>query len=85
MPFLNQQDHPRVCGENTALILQTQNEKGSPPRVRGKLNVGHMDSWADRITPACAGKTEQKGEHERDGQDHPRVCGENGTSWKTGM
>ena len=32
---------------------------------------------ADRITPACAGKTPCPGERHRRGQDHPRVCGEN--------
>ena len=50
-------DHPRVCGENYISFHVLPVQIGSPPRVRGKLNVGHMDSWADRITPACAGKT----------------------------
>ena len=30
-------DHPRVCGENRNLLPAGSEERGSPPRVRGKL------------------------------------------------
>ena len=31
-------DHPRLCGEKTALIACPQSEAGSPPPMRGKGN-----------------------------------------------
>ena len=50
-------DHPRVCGENTLRTNHNLSESGSPPRVRGKQRLGGLREMADRITPACAGKT----------------------------
>ena len=50
------QDHPRVCGEKDALSDVMQAHRGSPPRVRGKVNDLTGDADALRITPACAGK-----------------------------
>ena len=32
------QDHPRACGENLAVLVLSAAEKGSPPRMRGKLS-----------------------------------------------
>ena len=51
------QDHPRVCGENYFFLPFTKQHKGSPPRVRGKLDLRMLFRYYDRITPACAGKT----------------------------
>ena len=31
-------DHPRVCGENSVSAIHASPVRGSPPRVRGKLN-----------------------------------------------
>ena len=71
------EDHPRVCGENSGLVAMPDGKTGSPPRVRGKQAKQVCEQLAMRITPACAGKTlaEPVGHQLR--EDHPRVCGEN--------
>ena len=51
------EDHPRVCGENQSLVLVVTMIMGSPPRVRGKLSILAYEIGCRRITPACAGKT----------------------------
>ena len=51
------EDHPRVCGENPFLIFASKVFIGSPPRVRGKPVVCRRKHLPERITPACAGKT----------------------------
>ena len=50
-------DHPRVCGENYELANEDDFNKGSPPRMRGKLCELVDDAEKKRITPAYAGKT----------------------------
>ena len=50
-------DHPRVCGENSYRALSRLPRRGSPPRVRGKLEPDDEEDDEERITPACAGKT----------------------------
>ena len=70
-------DHPRVCGENYAVIQLAIGKLGSPPRVRGKLKGLINDGVAQRITPACAGKTLSLELVYIAAEDHPRVCGEN--------
>ena len=73
-------DHPRVCGENRTLFSDIFRIRGSPPRVRGKQrNLSRLLSQC-RITPACAGKTPFALLSPCRLADHPRVCGENGTS-----
>ena len=69
-------DHPRMCGEkkppkNFSIVI-----KGSPPHVRGKVEV-HCRCVLDvRITPACAGKRWQNMRARCSAKDHPRMCGE---------
>ena len=76
-PSLSQQDHPRVCGENKIDVTIAYRDQGSPPRVRGK-HVERLHKLAsDRITPACAGKTNRNFGSRIAVKDHPRVCGEN--------
>ena len=70
-------DHPRVCGENNPMYGRHHSAKGSPPRVRGKLRDEYQDKYPERITPACAGKTQRVCESVIRSKDHPRVCGEN--------
>ena len=72
-----QGDHPRVCGENACANNLVRDTLGSPPRVRGKLRKIHRMLAAQRITPACAGKTQAGCGHRKLHRDHPRVCGEN--------
>ena len=50
-------DHPRVCGENIYHPQYEELRHGSPPRVRGKLELFEVFVPHMRITPACAGKT----------------------------
>ena len=52
-----QRDHPRACGENISLSVHWIAQRGSPPRMRGKLVSSGQVSQAQRITPAHAGKT----------------------------
>ncbi len=53
-------DHPRMCGEHSARILEDSKVVGSSPHVRGAL----VGSFAFRlflgIIPACAGSTLRK-------------------------
>ena len=73
-------DHPRVCGEKQVMSDEYSVRRGSPPRVRGKAgDVGRVQC-AQRITPACAGKSCIMRLKVFLVQDHPRVCGEK--DWK---
>ena len=50
---------------------------GSPPQVRGKLDMELFQAHYNRITPAGAGKTYHAELFPRKLEDHPRRCGEN--------
>ena len=69
-------DHPRVCGEKCYPNNHLQGNKGSPPRVRGKVAQNKGYKIATRITPACAGKSAGAYPADIVVEDHPRVCGE---------
>ena len=49
-------DHPRVCGEKRLVLDLMTKYEGSPPRVRGKVNVPLFPDLFFGITPAHAGK-----------------------------
>ena len=50
-------DHPRVCGEKGGELAVDTDEKGSPPRMRGKgVGVQKVAALVG-ITPAYAGKS----------------------------
>ena len=51
------EDHPRRCGENSAVINLRNVVVGSPPQVRGKPDKFGSTTQYVRITPAGAGKT----------------------------
>ncbi len=53
----NQQDHPRVCGEQSFTHTARTKSPGSPPRVRGTVVYIHNLYETPRITPACAGNS----------------------------
>ena len=72
-------DHPRVCGEKAALPGISWTEKGSPPRVRGKVRKHRSVIRELGITPACAGKRDIQSSDAVRLRDHPRVCGEKRT------
>jgi len=70
------QDHPRVCGEKLYTPCVIAPSVGSPPRMRGKGYDVVSRLCRVRITPACAGKSEQCGGTGTTDWDHPRMCGE---------
>ena len=70
-------DHPRACGENAAEMLSGSRFEGSPPRMRGKPDLGYFFRRVKGITPAHAGKTRRVARKEMPERDHPRACGEN--------
>ena len=81
-------DHPRVCGEKCIPLTRGHGRQGSPPRMRGKVQLGEIDLQDIWITPAYAGKSLLKLLHHVGLRDHPRVCGEkayslviNGSEW----
>ena len=74
--FTSERDHPRVCGEKGGPHRAGHPPRGSPPRVRGKAEWENLIGSDVRITPACAGKREQRGSNSQWLKDHPRVCGE---------
>ena len=53
-------DHPRMCGEKLMRLFVAKSRRGSPPHVRGKAVFGFTVFLYARITPACAGKREDK-------------------------
>ena len=65
-----------MCGEKVARLSAMLMPVGSPPRVRGKVQVCSGVVSEQRITPACAGKRFLESVHNRQKEDHPRVCGE---------
>ena len=50
------EDHPRVCGEKMLTGDTTDEETGSPPRMRGKAFLRQCRNGCIGITPAYAGK-----------------------------
>ena len=69
--------HPRACGENIRRLRGGPGERGSSPRVRGKLVLAHRVRRARGLIPARAGKTVGwRGAHWTP-TAHPRACGEN--------
>ena len=69
-------DHPRVCGEKASLMLASDAELGSPPRMRGKVREIKTGKSRRGITPAYAGKRHGEAQKQNYSKDHPRVCGE---------
>ena len=50
-------DHPRLCGEKLNSGSKCKFQSGSPPPMRGKVNIPEYNETLDRITPAYAGKS----------------------------
>ena len=80
-------DHPRVCGEKASLMLASDAELGSPPRMRGKVREIKTGKSRRGITPAYAGKRRRCCAFRWLPWDHPRVCGEKSSvlSGKVGL
>ena len=69
-------DHPRICGEKAKRHCPLGELVGSPPHMRGKVNVHGAQRLKLGITPAYAGKSGRKADHHPRWRDHPRICGE---------
>ena len=65
-----------MCGEKMMKAGSNCAMLGSPPRMRGKAELGHAQQLLSGITPAYAGKSLKFCERCALGKDHPRVCGE---------
>ena len=65
-----------MCGEKSVDVDIFDDDKGSPPRVRGKDAPVHRFVKIHGITPACAGKSMIVLAVFMLPGDHPRVCGE---------
>ena len=70
------EDHPRVGGEKLLFQFGVRYPLGSPPRGRGKVDVGIPMLAPVRITPAWAGKSAVSSARAGSNKDHPRVGGE---------
>ena len=70
------QDHPCVCGEKTYIYTSRSLARGSPLRMRGKVQSVFTVQMTNRITPAYAGKRATSGQTLLASTDHPCVCGE---------
>ena len=73
------EDHPRVCGEKEQREKSSLCQKGSPPRMRGKVRAKLAFARYSGITPAYAGKSQTYCFRSFLPGDHPRVCGEKGS------
>ena len=69
-------DHPRACGEKFRCCGCGSSLQGSPPRVRGKDQLGGRVDTEKGITPARAGKSCPWRPRAILPRDHPRACGE---------
>ena len=76
-------DHPRACGEKLPCMRGFAWAKGSPPRMRGKVQAQQQRQPPSRITPAHAGKSIFQRVVAPADKDHPRACGEKSlTPWR---
>ena len=73
-------DHPRLRGEQVALVLQVAPQQGSPPLARGTVILQNSHAVARGITPACAGNRTARHKHTGGAWDHPRLRGEQRTA-----
>ena len=76
-------DHPRMCGEHLTGGRIFAAHSGSSPHVRGTRNARYPKTSGAGIIPACAGNTPNSLGPMRLCRDHPRMCGEHVSGWKT--
>ena len=65
-----------MCGEHGERALSVFAESGSSPHVRGAPDAVCRELRGGGIIPACAGSTMGVRSRQRQGRDHPRMCGE---------
>ena len=78
-------DHPRMRGEDVCVDTCLLQFLGSPPHARGRLFELCAHCPINRITPACAGKTDWRSAKRASAQDHPRMRGEDGIGYVRGQ
>ena len=71
-------------GEDLSMTISKASETGSPPHARGRPPKPHDPQPPHRITPACAGKTDEGDLEELAAGDHPRMRGEDGDAFVSG-
>ena len=69
-------DHPRGCGEHSAITPEAKANQGSSPRMRGARKRKLLVFGPAGIIPADAGSTPVTSVGTRWIGDHPRGCGE---------
>ena len=74
-------EHPRVCGENVGCRPSRAATFGTSPRMRGKPLCILSSLSITRNIPAYAGKTRRTNVIWPSLTEHPRVCGENSSSF----
>ena len=70
-------DHPRACGANGLMVMESFGGEGSSPRMRGKPLTNSYAKATERIIPAHAGQTGTARLWFYLSSDHPRACGAN--------
>ncbi len=73
-------DHPRGCGEQQLKESTGSNRPGPSPRVRGAEPAALADPDVTGTIPAGAGSSRRQGVERVRDRDHPRGCGEQGSS-----
>ncbi len=69
--------HPHACGENTAMRRSQSGERGSPPRLWGKLSVDQGYQIGEGSPPRLWGKRLSSAKSASRLPVHPHACGEN--------
>ena len=69
-------EHPRVRGDDEPGVNRRVYCPGTPPRARGRLQVGQRPGRGVRNTPACAGTTTRVPRATPESPEHPRVRGD---------
>ncbi len=72
-------DHPRMCGEHDLMVINSLEDLGSSPHVRGTHQHHYPMPDTLGIIPACAGNTKFGNIIGHLIGDHPRMCGEHST------
>ena len=67
---------PAYAGKSGCVFVSSGDLLGSPPPMRGKVNIRPDTPIQIRITPAYAGKSSGLAGKKLLMQDHPRLCGE---------
>ena len=68
-------EHPRRYGANPRYLSIVGRVRGTPPCVRGQRSQGTEECDWSRNTPACAGRADGYGRHDRAVGVYPRMCG----------